>query len=222
MSMSRTLERAKRALRYFATGRLDYVAYAMSVRWRGLDFAPVSLEKLGLSYSHSEHHSASGGVFLADVLKQMDIEPGSRVVDLGCGKGSALCTLANFPFDEVAGVELSGSLARIAVANGRKLGLRTLAIHVSDAADFTDLDRFSHIYMFNPFPSSVMATVMTNLAASLRREPRRATVIYFFPVCHDVLIESDLFETVTEVDVNSSHPYHIYVHENLGAASHVA
>jgi SAM-dependent methyltransferase len=209
-----SLDRIKRVIRYATSGRFDYYRYALWVRWKGLDFGPVPLAKLGLSYARSEHHSASGGVFLADVLQRIEIPPGSRVVDLGCGKGSAACTLAKFPFEEVAGVELSAPLVRIAEANARKLRLTNLSFYVSDAAEFEDLDRFTHIYMFNPFPASVMAEVTKNLADSLRRTPRKLTVIYFFPVCHDVIMNCGLFRKEMEIDVNFSHSYSIYVHDD--------
>ena len=174
-------EDLQRVFRYVSKGRFDYLVYAAWVRWRGLDFGRVSLNELGFSYDHSEHHSASGGVFLRDVLRKLVIPPGSRVIDLGCGKGSAVCTLADFPFREVAGVELSPNLARIAEENARKLAIDNVRIYVSDAVDFRDLDRFTHIYMFNPFPAAVIEAVMRNLEASLERAPRTATVIYFFP-----------------------------------------
>jgi hypothetical protein len=119
----------------------------------------------------------------------------------------------------VAGVELSEPLARVAVANAEKLGLRNVRIYVSDAADFTDLDRFTHVYMFNPFPSPVMRDVMANVAASLRRCPRRFSIIYFHPVCHDVLMGSGLFQKDAEIRFSCSLPYFTYVHAPRLAAS---
>lgn len=211
-SVREKLARAAWLMRLILKGRFDYLRYAVWVRWKGLDFNYVSLERLGFSPSHSVHHSPSGGVFLSDVLKEIDIPPGSRVVDLGCGKGSALCTLAQFPFELVAGVELSVPLARAAEANARKLGL-AIQVHRSDAAEFQhQLDQFSHIYMFNPFPNKVMRDVMKNVAASLIRRPRQLTVIYHFPVCGDVVANSGLFTTDKAFDVGLTHPYRVFVH----------
>jgi hypothetical protein len=124
-----------------------------------------------------------------------------------------LCTLARFPFDEIAGVELSERLARIAERNARKLRLDNVKIHVSDAGDFTALDRFTHIYMFNPFPRVVMEQVMTNLAASFGRSRRTVTMIYCHPVCHDVVMASGLFRKELEIAFPSSLRYHVYVHD---------
>jgi cyclopropane fatty-acyl-phospholipid synthase-like methyltransferase len=168
------------------------------------------LEKLGLSSERSFHHAASGGVFLADILKGMEIPRASRVVDLGCGKGSALWTLAWFPFEHVAGVELSVPLARIAEENIKKLGLKNVSVHVSDAADYRDFDQFTHIYMFNPFPCAVMAKVLNNLKASLIRRPRQLTIVYSFPTCHDTIMQSGLFGKVIE-NKTLIHPINIYI-----------
>jgi SAM-dependent methyltransferase len=179
-----------------------HARYAIWVRWNGLDFSTV-------------HDGASGGVFLADILKTLDIPKGSRIIDLGCGKGSAMCTMARFPFEEVAGVELSDALVRIAKINAAKLRLRNLTFNVSDAADFTDYDRFSHLYMFNPFPAVVMEAVMNNLVISLARRPRRITIIYCFPVCDDTVMQSGLFKNRTNVKAGFVHPCHVYVHTPL-------
>lgn len=212
--------RIRQIFRYILTGRLDHLRYALWVRGKGLDFGRVSLDALGLNSDHSGPHSASGGVFLADVLRRIDIPPGSRVVDLGCGKGSAMCTLARFPFEEVAGVELSEPLARIAEANARKLRLKNLRIYVSDATEFKDFDRFTHIYLFNSFPGVVLTEVMKNLAVSLSRKPRKLTMISFFPERHDVVMQSGLFRKEMEIDFKLEHPYYVYVHDSqtLGTA----
>src|SRR5438046_2096412 len=130
--MSARSQRIRQIFRYVLLGRCDHLRYALWVRAKGLDFSPVSVERLGLSNERAKHHAASGGVFLGDVLSEMDIPPGSRIIDLGCGKGSAMCTLARFPFDEVAGVELSAPMARIAQANWQKLGLKDLHVYIAN------------------------------------------------------------------------------------------
>jgi 2-polyprenyl-3-methyl-5-hydroxy-6-metoxy-1,4-benzoquinol methylase len=141
--------RVRRILHIMQMGRLDYLRYALWTRWKRLDFQKVPLEELGLSEEHAHQHTASGGAFLVEALNEVDIPSGSRVIDFGCGKGSAMCTLAKFPFAEVAGVELSEPMAAIARANGRKLALKKFRVYVSDAGKFEDLDRFTHLYMFN-------------------------------------------------------------------------
>ncbi len=105
-------------------------------------------------------------------------------------------------------------MAAIAEANLRKLGLSSRArVYIADATEFADFDRFTHIYMFNPFPEVVMASVMKNIRASLKRLPRPLTMIYFFPTCHDTVIGSGLFKLERQINTALTHPYHVYTHE---------
>ncbi len=193
-------------------GRIDYFRYVLWVRLKNLDFDGVSLEELGLSQERSVHHSASGGVYLQSVLKGVEIRVGSRALDLGSGKGSAVSTLARFPFEEIVGIELSYELVSIAEANVRRLGLKNVHFVCMDAGRFTDLDRFTHIYMFNPFPASVMQEVLDNLAVSFARKPRDLTLIYYYPVCDDVVMRSGLFRIVKKMTFPFSHPFFVYRH----------
>ena len=208
-----TFNRVKRIIGLLASGRFDYIRYAIWVRLHGLDFAPVSLEHLNLSPARSVHHSSSGGAYLAHVLSCIAIPRRSRALDLGSGKGGAVCTMAEFSFQEVMGVELSERLVCTAEANARHLGLKHVHFLCLDAGRFVDLDRFTHIYMFNPFPHSVTKEVMENLAASLARAPRALTLIYRYPVCDDVIMNSGLFRRDVTQTFPFLHSFNIYLHD---------
>jgi SAM-dependent methyltransferase len=203
----------KRMMGMIFAGRFDYVAYTIWVHAKGLDFRPVSLEQLGLSAERSVHHSASGGAYLSSVLRRIGVPRGSRALDLGSGKGGAACTLARFPFEEVLGVELTEELIQIAEANVKRLGLQNTHFVRLDAGQFTDLDRFTHLYMFNPFPANVVKEVMDNLRASLTRKPRPFTLIYYYPYCEETVMGSGLFKKPLTMTFPFSHPWHIYEHE---------
>ena len=187
------MDRMTRRIRSIVMGPCGCLRYAIWVRLKGLDFGPVSLEKLGLSNDRSVYHSASGGIYLDRILRTLRIPSGSRALNLGSGKGSAVCTLARFPFEEILGIELSQPLIDIAKANGRRLGLLNVHFVCMDAGQFRDFERFTYIYMFNPFPSAVMQEVMENLAASLASARRRLTLVYYYPVCDDVVMQLRAF-----------------------------
>ena len=195
------------------TGRFDHILYALWVRLNRLDFANVSLEELGHSSERSVFHHTSGGADLAKVLRGLNIPRGSRALDLGSGKGGAVCTLAGFPFEEILGIELSARLIGIAEANIRTLNLKNVHFVRLDAGRFTDLDRFTHIYMYNPFPRAVVLEVVQNLTASLARTPRALTLIYYHPTCDDVIMDSGLFRREREITFQFSHPFCVYVHD---------
>ena len=198
------------------SGRAKEALYLVSNHLKGVDLRHVSVEDLGLSPGRSEHYASSGGPQLAQVLKNLGIPNGSRALDLGCGKGGAVFTLAEFPFLEVLGVELSDELVHIAKANALRLRVPP---HVSfvccDASLFTDYDRFTHLYMYNPFPSVVVQDVMKHVASSLSRMPRRLVLIYKNPVCHDDIVASRILTVQNDFKFGAglNDTFRVYLHE---------
>jgi tRNA1(Val) A37 N6-methylase TrmN6 len=175
------------------------------------------LEKLGLSADRSVHHASSGGPDLARVLSIVGVPRGSRIVDLGSGKGGATLTLGEFPFTEIVGVEVSREMVDIAKANTTRAGRPDIRFVHRDAAEFVDLDRFTHVYMYHPFHEAVVDAVIANVAASLARAPRWLTLIYKNPVWHDAILASGLFRVTRELKFGrASHDddlFRVYVHE---------
>jgi SAM-dependent methyltransferase len=207
-------------MKLLITRKTNLLWYGVWSHLKGLDLSRVSLEKLGLDADRSTNHLNSGGPDLAHVLKEIEIPFGSRALDLGSGKGGAILTLSEFPFAEIVGVELSADLIRIAEANVRRLGLRHVHFVHADAADFMDMDRFTHIYMYYPFHCTVMNSVMVNLVTSLARKERDLILIYKNPICHDTVMSSGLFrmEPKFNFDENSysSSQFCVYVHKVNG------
>jgi SAM-dependent methyltransferase len=150
----------------------------MKMKILGVDLGWVSVKDSGLSEDRSHWHSNSGGPDLERLLDSLSISPSDSALDLGCGKGGAMLTLARYPFARVDGVEISPGLASIAQKNLRRLGIVNARVFCSDAAGFHDLDRYSYFYMYNPFPEQVMESVMDNITSSLSRQRRAVTLIY--------------------------------------------
>ena len=138
---------------------IDRVYYALWTRWRGLDLGAQECEELGLPDDRAKAHTASGGPLLERVLETLAIPAGSKVVDLGSGKGGAVITLSRY-FADVVGVELSPKLVEIAKSNVQKVGLVNVRFVCEDAARFVELHHFDYLYMFNPFPHPVMVEVI--------------------------------------------------------------
>ena len=53
---------------------------------------------------------------------------------------------------------------------------------------------YSHVYFYYPFPSQVME----NLSESLERKPRKFTIIYNNPGCHNGIMNTGKFEKLSE------------------------
>lgn len=163
------------------------------VAFRGCDFGKwVEQQEAGFPKEKGNRYQPSNGA-LRTVLAKQQITSEDRILDIGCGKGRAMAIMSQFPFQEVAGIEISEALQQIANRNFERLGLNQCKAIVSDAENFTDYDRFNYIYLFNPLPAAIFEKAMQHLSDSLRRCPRHCTLIYLNPVCHDVLISKTPF-----------------------------
>ena len=157
---------------------------------------------------HCCWHANSGGPALRDVLSRLPISATDIAIDVGCGKGGAMITMSFFPFRRVDGVEISPHLAETARQNLRRLRVHNASVFCCDAGEFRKFDPYTFVYMFNPFPESVMAEVMNNLQDSLIHQPRLLTLVYFNPLYHSCVVENG-FETVGEY-TDAGHPFRIY------------
>jgi SAM-dependent methyltransferase len=207
------VKRLVRILKLVLSGHFRLIWYRIWTRIKGLDLSGVSPEELGLSPTLAVEHSNSGGPLLEVVLKQALVSVTSRIVDFGSGKGGATFTMAKFPFAEIVGVEVSPELVAIAQDNARRLRIDSRIRFVcSDATDFVDLDRFTHVYLFNPFAPEIAQRVYENLVASLKRCPRTLMVICKYPEggVYECLPQSGRLQLVAKIEFKFSHPFYLF------------
>jgi SAM-dependent methyltransferase len=125
------------------------------------------------------------------------------IIDLGCGKGSALIAFRKAGFINVAGVEISEKLCRIAEQNLKKLNLSGVEIINSDILDFSNYDNYDIFYMFNPFPAEIIGKVIHDLEKSLQSRSREIKIIYMNPMHHEEISKSKVFKMVGEFNYDS-------------------
>ena len=125
---------------------------------------------------------------------------GSIFVDVGCGKGRVLAVATEYSFSEIRGIELSPSLARIALENGNKISRlhpnRILpSVSISDACDIQlDDSGVVVIFLYNPFQESIMTEFVGKMKASLNaKRDLKLYVVYYNPVHHNLLDECKEF-----------------------------
>lgn len=195
-----------------------YLPYQIRTKFHRLDLGWASVGESGLSHERSHWHSNSGGPDLEKLLRTLVISPSDAILDIGCGKGGAMLTLVRYPFARVDGVEISPNLARIAQENLRRCRAANSKVFCCDAADFTDLDEYTHFYMYNPFPQVIMKTVMQNIALSLKRRPRTATLIYKNPVFGDVVLGAGFRKTAETRQIHQHYPpFSVYSAEAMAS-----
>jgi len=163
----------------------------LSEKLRGLDFSSIiSSEDVGLDPSLFHRSSPSGGKYLSDVIKDIDIIKYNSIIDIGCGKGSAIRAMINFPFKRVDGLEASKEIARIAINNFGKLEEKRTKIFICDAINFDRYGDYDIFYFYNPFPAQVMNQVVEKIRSAFQNLDKEILIIYNNPICHNLIIDS--------------------------------
>lgn len=146
---------------------------------------------------------------LSSVLMEHSAERLS-FVDLGCGQGRTLLIASQFPFAQVAGVELSPLHAQVARDNvrrylaqpsARRAQRSQIAVHCANAAEFDFPDSDLLIYLYRPFVGPVFRAVAEHLSQFCRRTGRRVLVAYSCPREEHLFAERSDFEKVHEFRV---------------------
>jgi ribosomal protein L11 methylase PrmA len=126
---------------------------------------------------------------------------GRAFVDLGCGKGKAVLLACGYGFERAIGVEIDPHLTEVARRNlGSYRGRRRCPAEfvTADASTWEFPDEPLTVYVYNPFDAEVLARVLDNLARSLERSPRPATILYHTPFQRQVTDEYPALTLVTE------------------------
>jgi SAM-dependent methyltransferase len=181
--------------------------YWFDVRYGTDTSEPVRLAGLLISSPNKARgvdYSATKPRVFARFMKPVRAPPGSVFVDLGCGKGRVLLLAANHGFKSVVGVEFSPELCRTArsnIAAYRRLISPSTEFEIieGDVSDYQMRDDETVFFLFNPFDAMVMTAVLDKIEASCQRNPRPIWLIYYNPVCRDVVERRSTFRTVSEV-----------------------
>jgi precorrin-6B methylase 2 len=112
------------------------------------------------------------------------LRPGSAdvIMDLGCGKGRAICFFAaERRVKRVIGVELYKGLYEAAVKNINNLKIQMTKINIyhTDAVNFTDIDDVTIFVIYNPFGENTLTNVIKNIEKSLKVNPRAIQIVYY-------------------------------------------
>ncbi|HEY1936324.1 MAG TPA: class I SAM-dependent methyltransferase [Candidatus Angelobacter sp.] len=117
-------------------------------------------------------------------------------IDVGSGKGRVLVMAVPYGFKRILGVEFMPEWHRVAEQNISKLAaMHRPAMPIQslcmDARDLQFPAGPLVVYMFNPFPEPVLATVLERLRQSLQADPRELFVAYRYPELEGLLAECD-------------------------------
>lgn len=137
---------------------------------------------------------------LRRALDQIDNLHQLTFVDFGCGKGRALFVAAEYPFEQIIGVEMSSLVSAVARRNIRRYGRVRPHLHPpihvveADATEYVFPDQPTVLFLYNPFPPDAVAVVCSNIVRSLTLTPRSFYVVYVNPVAASVFDACPLLE----------------------------
>jgi SAM-dependent methyltransferase len=137
-------------------------------------------------------------------MRDLALPGGSVFVDFGCGKGRVLMMAARYGFRRVVGVDFSGELCRIARRNleifrRRAGGSVEFEVVESDAVAYRFRDDENVFYLFNPFDAVVLRQILERIDESRRRVPRPVWLIYYYPLCGEMIERAGGYHRVAGV-----------------------
>ena len=158
-----------------------------------------SLEKNGIEIDHATIYMPVNYGILEDIFQQLKIKESSHFLDIGCGKGRAICVAANKGFAKVSGIDFSKEFCFAAEKNlnitKQKFPQLQFKIINNDAFYFEIPNDVDFIFMFNPFDEIIMDAVAENILESFELAPRTITLIYANPLYKQELLEVGFKET---------------------------
>ncbi len=167
------------------------------------------LDKQGIDISHATIYMPVSYILLEEIFKQLNLtnhqQPTtnnklfSHFLDIGCGKGRALCVAAHQGFGKVTGLDFAKDLCEAAKKNltitKQKIPALDFKVINNDAFYFEIPDDVDCIFFFNPFDEIIMSAVVNNIFTSLQNNPRNIKIIYVNPLHKEQFINAGFKET---------------------------
>lgn len=158
----------------------------------------ASLEKKGIDIEHATIYMPAAYDLLEEVFTIYPPKDFAHIIDIGCGKGRALCVAAHFGAKKVTGIDFSKTFCDEAKKNlaitQHKLPALNYTIVNNDAFYYPIPPDADCIFMFNPFDETIMSGVVENIEISLQEKPRKLIVIYFNPLEKRLFLEAGFRE----------------------------
>lgn len=167
------------------------------------------LEDQGIDISHATIYMPVSYTLLEETFKQLknagpqqqttNNKQQTHFLDLGCGKGRALCVAAHQGFKKVTGLDFARDLCEAAKENlaitKQKIPALEYKVINNDAFYFEIPNDVDCIFFFNPFDEIIMSAVVNNIFASLKNNPRKIKIIYVNPLHKELFLKAGYKET---------------------------
>jgi SAM-dependent methyltransferase len=123
-------------------------------------------------------------------------------LDIGCGKGRALCVAAAYGFTKLYGIDFAKQLISQAEQNLAVTKTHVPALQYelswSDISPLEISKDVSTVFLFNPFDEVLMKSIIHKINRSLRQYPRELYVLYCSPR-HEELFFADGYDVLYRI-----------------------
>jgi 16S rRNA G966 N2-methylase RsmD len=157
------------------------------------------LEKQGIDISHATIYMPVSYTLLEEIFEQLPATIRNHFLDMGSGKGRALCVAAHKGFKKVTGLDFARDLCVAAEENlnitKQKIPALKYKVINNDAFYFDIRDDVDCIFFFNPFDEIIMSAVVNNICTSLQKKPRKISIIYVNPLHKEQFLKAGFSET---------------------------
>lgn len=159
----------------------------------------TGMEEMGIDVSHATVYMPVSFSLLEEIFRNLPDTEKNHFVDIGCGKGRALCMAVHDGFRQVTGIDFSKDLCETARENLRltkkKFPSARYNIVNNDAFYYEIPDDADCIFFFNPFDEIIMSAVVNNIFESLQNNPRKIHIIYVNPLHKEQFLKAGYTET---------------------------
>jgi SAM-dependent methyltransferase len=156
------------------------------------------LDEQGIDTTHATIYMPVSYYLMEEIFQQLPTPARNHFLDIGCGKGRALCMAAHHGFKQVTGLDFAKDLCKIAEENLNltKQNILDLEFKVinNDAFYFEIPDDVDCIFFFNPFDEVIMSAVVNNIFESLQNNPRKLHIIYVNPLHKEQFLKAGYTE----------------------------
>lgn len=144
------------------------------------------MERKGIDITHATIYMPVSYIFLEEIFQQLPVSVKDHFLDIGSGKGRAMCMAAHYGFKKVTGIDFSKELCDAAKDNlaitQQRIPALSYEISNNDAFYFKIPADVDCIFFFNPFDEIIMSGVADNILNSLQHHPRKVYIIYVNPL----------------------------------------
>ncbi|MEP7107827.1 MAG: class I SAM-dependent methyltransferase [Ferruginibacter sp.] len=149
-------------------------------------------EARGVDISHATVYMPANYLLLEEIFTKLPVGQRKHFLDIGCGKGRALCVAVHYGYNNVTGIDFSIEFCARAEENLIRtkktfpsLNFSLIIENASTVAIPADTDC---IFFFNPFDQFIMSRVAKNILDSYKKNPRNIYIVYLNPLYKNELL----------------------------------